>query len=125
MLWKMLKMARCSNGLHIVGWQHACVDYVHADYGVPVREGDLVLISGAACGPAWDAQLYGDGGEELLGASCKSESQAAAGAVGRWGTGRDVMGLLLLGQQLAAMVLGVSVLRLQSVPHTGAHAELF
>lgn len=47
MLWKMLKMAKCSNDLHIDGWQYTCVDYVHADYGVPIPEGDLVLISGA------------------------------------------------------------------------------
>lgn len=62
MPWNALKTvggaARGSDGLHVVGWQHPCVasalhgpihpaiiDLLHIDDGVPILEGDLVLVS--------------------------------------------------------------------------------
>ena len=134
-----------SDGLYVVGRQHprvagalhgpvhpAVVDLLHVDNGVPVLEGDLVLVGGTVVihgavplpAPSWGAALYGNWGCRLLVATIGLGRLLLLGLLVNWGAGRDVMRLLLLLGPPVAGVLGISALGLQALTPTGAHAAL-
>lgn len=152
MLWNALKTGEAeqrpagSDGLHVVGRQHprvtgalhgpihpAVVNLLHVHDGVPILEGDLVLIGSAVVidsavplpASAWGAALYRDWGCRLLVATIGWGRLLLLGLLVNWGAGRDVVKLLLLlGPPVAAAVLGISALGLHALTPAGAHAAL-